>query len=763
MTYHSFFSVPHSPGCPPFMEFLIADIDLASPFRDLDLYSSFKFIDCKHVRGNTHANAAAVTGHSAQKQNWASQKKNRNTVCSEDLFKKPDTIAYTSLLQTGADIEHLNQLHAHMLKSGLGQNMILLTKLVSMYAMFGSMDHARLVFDKISERDVFLWNVMIRGYAKNGPYMEALTLYHQMQGIGIQPNNFTFPFVLTACAGLLALKEGKEIHDDIIRARFESDVYIGNALLNMYCKCGKIEYARHVFDKMPKRDVVSWNAMIVGYAQNGHASEALSLFHQMRLEGVKPDSVTMVSVLPACASLAALQQGKGIHGYVNKIGFDSDVVVGTSLIDMYAKCKSIESSRHLFEKMSTRSLVSWNAMISGYVQNGHANEALTLFNQMRLTNITPDKFTVATILTACAYLGGLQQGKWVHNYAIRNEFHLDVFVETALIDMYAKCGSLEIAYQVFNKMSKRDLVAWNAIIAGYGMHGYGDDALALFLQMQRTGIKPNHITFTHVLTACSYAGMVDKGWKYFYCMSRDYCITPSLEHYACVVDLLGRAGYLDEAFNFIQKMPLEPDTVVWGALLAACRIHSNTELGKHVAERLLELEPENAGWYILLSNIYAAAGRWDDVTKVRTMMKAEGLKKPPGCSFIEVDNRIHTFIAADKSHPQSEEIYAMLETLAGLMKDAGYVPHTKFVLHDVEEEVKEQMLCSHSEKLAIAFGIINTNPGNPVRIMKNLRVCGDCHHATKFISRIIHREIIVRDANRFHHFKDGLCSCGDYW
>jgi pentatricopeptide repeat protein len=301
------------------------------------------------------------------------------------------------------------------------------------------------------------------------------------------------------------------------------------------------------------------------------------------------------------------------------------------------------------------------------------------------------------------------------------------------------------------------------MIVGYGMHGYGENALKVFYQMQLENMKPDHITFVGVLSACTHAGLLDEGLQYFDIMKRDYSISPRVEHYACIVDLLGRAGNLQEAYDFIKEIPFEPGPVVWGGLLGACRIHSNVELGECVAKLLFEIEPNNASNYILLSNIYAEAGRWQDVAKVRMTMKEKGLKRRPGCSWIKVKNRVHAFHAGDTSHPQWEKIYAMLEILARQVKDAGYMPNTRFALHDIEEEEKEYLLCSHSEKLAIAFGLINTCPGTPLHIINNLRMCGDCHSVTKFISRIVEREMIVRDANRFHHFKDGLCSCGDYW
>eukprot|EP01018_Ginkgo_biloba_P037429 Gb_17093 [translate_table: standard] len=665
----------------------------------------------------THAVSHATVEEIA-KPKWASELNNVKTLYKEErLFDdvpipphsspKPNTSIYVSLLQGCTNIKVLNQIHARLLQCGLDENAFFGTKLVNMYTAYGSLDNARLVFDRIYQHNFLLWNAIIRGYAVNGHCQETLTLYYQMQHEGFWPDNFTFPLALKACANLSALREGQEIHCHMILTGFNPNVFVWTALIRMYVKCESIEDARKVFDKTLKRDVVLWTAMIAGYAQHGHANEALSLFQQMQLDGMKPDSVTIVSVLQACALSGVLRQGKCIHDYVMRNGFELDVFVGTVLIDMYAKCGIIEIARRLFDRMSERNVVSWNAMIAGYAQNGLANEALSLFHQMQSIEVVPNSATMVSVLLACAHLGAPQQA--------------------------------------------------------YGMHGHGDEACALFYQMQQTGIKPDHITFISILSACSHAGLVDEGWKFFHCMTQDYCIMPRGKHYACMVDLLGRAGHLDEAQDFIKGMPIKPDAGVWGALLGACRIHCNIELGEHVAEHLFDLEPENVGVFVLLSNIYAAAGRWNDVAKVRTMIKDRGLKKTPGCSLIEVNNRVHAFLVGDRSHPQSERIYATLETLAWQMEEVGYVPTTNFVLHDVEDEVKEGMLYSHSEKLAIAFGLINTSLGTPIQITKNLRVCGECHNATKFISKFVRREIIVRDANRFHHFRDGLCSCGDYW
>eukprot|EP01018_Ginkgo_biloba_P025610 Gb_06572 [translate_table: standard] len=430
---------------------------------------------------------------------------------------------------------------------------------------------------------------------------------------------------------------------------------------------------------------------------------------------------------------------------------------------MYAKCCNTEDAARVFDKILNRDVISWTALIAVNAQQGHGEDALKLFCQMQHAGMEPNQFTFASVLKASASLAAMEQGRQIYAHIMKSGFEADVIVGNALVDMFAKCGSIEDARRVFNKMSEHNLVSWNTILVGYAQHGQGKNVLDLFQQMQWAGTKPDGITFVAVLSACTHVGLVEEGRQLFASMSQDHGIRPEVGHYACMVDLLGRAGCLHEAEDLIGQMPFEPNAVVWGALLAACRFHDNIELGKHVAECLFKLEPEKAAPHVLLSNIYAASGRWDDATEVRKLMKDRGLKKEPGRSWIEVKNCVHTFYAEDRLHPQTEEIYALLDRLAGQMKEAGYVPDTNFVLHDVDDEQKECMLIHHSEKLAIAFGLINTPTGMPIKIKKNLRVCGDCHNAAKVISKVAEREIIVRDTNRFHHFKDGLCSCGDYW
>eukprot|EP01018_Ginkgo_biloba_P034366 Gb_06115 [translate_table: standard] len=686
----------------------------------------------------------------------------------EGIFQRPMPVErniYPHLMHACTEMKALAEgklIHAHMVNTGSTFNVFLHNRLVNMYVKCGSLDDAHQIFAEMPDRNVVSWAVIIAGYARNGYGEESLKLFYQMVNAGLKPDQFIFSSVLSACVSSAGLEQGRQLHAHIIRTGFELNVSVGNALVTFYSKSGAIDYARQMFDKMPVRDVITWSAMISGYSQDGQG-EALQIFRKMPQAGIKPNELTLSSVLSACASLDALDQGKQLHAYITVTGFDLNISVGNALLTMYAKCAKMEDGCRVFHKMPKRDQVSWTAMITVHAQQGHSEEALKFFTQMQWAGIKPNDFTFATVLSACSNLGVPEQGKQLHVHIIKTGFEANVSAGNALVTMYAKGGIIEEAYNVFDKMPKRDIISWNGMIAGYAQHGEGQKVLQLFHQMQQAGMKPDHITFVGVLTACSHVGLVDEGWHFFHSMMDDHCIEPRVEHYACMVDILGRAGRLNDAEDFISKMPFAPNAVLWGGLLSACRVHGNIELGKRAAESFLLLEPQGVAPHVLLANTYAAAGRWDDAAMVRKSMKDKGLKKQPGRSWIEVNNRVHAFVVEDKSHPQTEKIYAMLDRLACQMEEAGYLPDTNFVLHDVEEEQKEHALFYHSEKLAIAFGLISTPPGRRLCISKNLRVCGDCHTATKFISKISEREIVVRDANRFHHFKDGLCSCGDYW
>ncbi len=610
---------------------------------------------------------------------------------------------------------------------------------------------------------IFSWNMKLAKYVKDGQPEKAMQLFQQMQQEGMSPDTFTFVQVINACAGLGALENGRLVHDQLIQSGCESNIFLGNSLVDMYAKCGSIEDAWRVFNKMPSRDVVTWTAMILGHVKCRQGQKALELFQQMQQEGVQPNTVTFVGVINACASVVALEEGRCVNQQIVKCGWESDVFVGSSLVDMYVKCGSMEDAWRVFNKMPSRNVVTWTAMISGHVNCGQGQKALELFRQMQQEGVRPDSVTFVGVLNACASVVALEEGKCVHQQIVECGWDSDVFVANSLIDMYAKCGSMEDAWSVFNKMPSRDVVTWTTILGGCAMHGHGKEALKHFEQMREEGVQPNDITFICLLSACSHSGLVDEGMHCYASMVTDYMISAKLEHYTCMVDLLGRAGRLQEAENMVMAVPCKPHVAAWMALLGACRIRGNVEMAERVAKQILEMEPNNAAVYVLLSNIYAAAGNRLLCENVEQQRKENGVKKQQGRTWIEVNNEVHTFVVGDQDHPQMTEIHAELQRLSGLMHDAGYMPCTKFVLHDVEEEEQVLHLCHHSEKLAIAFGLINTAPGTPLRIRKNLRVCEDCHTSIKFISKIVGRAIMVRDANRFHHFEDGVCSCMDYW
>eukprot|EP01018_Ginkgo_biloba_P012014 Gb_13369 [translate_table: standard] len=601
----------------------------------------------------------------------------------------PDQVTYASVLRACASLASLEQgkqVHAVIIRVGIQSNVFVRNALVDVYAKCGSIEEACQQFERIPDRDVVSWNAMIVGYAQNGQGEEALKLFYQMLQADIKPDQVTFASVFNACASLAVLDHGKKVHNYIIKNGFELNAFVGSALIDMYAKCGSMKDADKVLSEMPEPNVVSWNAMITGYVQNSNGNDALNMFCNMQQTGMMATQFTFASVLVACGSLPALEQGKQVHGQIVKTGFQSNVFVGSALVDMYARCESIGDASRLFYEMPEHNVVSWTTMIAGYAQNGHSEEVLKLFWQMKGTDVHPDHATFASILRACANLAALQHGRQVHGHIIQSAFLSNVYAGGALIDMYAKCGSIEDARQVFNEMPERDIVSWNAMIAGYAQNGCGKNALQLFEQMLLSSMKPDYITFIGILSACSHAGLVDEGRHFFESMIQDYCIKPTADHYACMIDLLGRAGQLAEAEDIIKNMACEPDAIMWGTLLAACRIHGNRDLGKRAAECLIKLEPQNSAPYVMLSNIYAAAGRWDDVTMVRKLMKDMGVKKKPACSWIEVKNRVHAFMVDDKSHPQTEEIYAMLERLTGQMKEAGYVADTNFVPHGVEAE-----------------------------------------------------------------------------
>ncbi|KAL6515158.1 hypothetical protein OROHE_018790 [Orobanche hederae] len=608
----------------------------------------------------------------------------------------------------------------------------------------------------------------------------------------------SYAAVFQAFTGKSLLKQGQQLHAQMFLRGLRPAALLAAKMVAMYASSGDITSASIIFHSTPNPSPLLFNSIIRAFTLYKLSQETLHVYVRMSSLSFRGDYFTYPFVLKSVADLCFVDLGKSTHGLIMKDGLAFDVYVGTSLISMYVKCGELGDARRLFDEMPVRDVSSWNAlisgcmrdgavdlaremfinmplknifswttMISGYTQNGLAGHAFHLFDEMSRedSEVKPNWVTIMSVLPSCGHSSALDRGKRIHKYAREKGLDSHPSVQTALVGMYAKCGSLPDARWCFDRIkpNSRNSVAWNTMIAAYASHGLGVEAIRTFECMIRDGVHPDGITFTGLLSGCSHSGLVDAGLNYFDTMSSVYFVEKKHEHYACVVDLLGRAGRLVEAYNIVSKMPMQAGPSVWGSLLASARRQRNLEIAELSARRLFILEPENSGNYVILSNMYAEAGMWDQVDSLRALLKSQSVKKNPGCSWIEINGDAHLFLGGDVSHGQTEQIYLLLEELPEKMKAAGYVPDTSFALHDVSEEEKEYSLATHSEKLAIAFGLLNTGPGTVLRVTKNLRICGDCHTAIKFVSKIYEREIVVRDVNRFHHFRDGWCSCGDYW
>ncbi|GLT65970.1 hypothetical protein SLA2020_383660 [Shorea laevis] len=680
---------------------------------------------------------------------------------------------YATLFHACAQQRQLNhgvKLHHFMLAHhpSCPHDIILTNHVINMFAKCGHLNFANQLFDEMLGRNVVSWTVLISGYAQCGMVEECFRLLSGMLG-ECRPNEYAFASVLSSCG----YGQGKQVHALALKMAMDASVYVANALITMYGKShegGKVE-ALTVFESMQFQNLVSWNSMMAGFQLWKLGLDAVRLFTKMHRDGVGFDRATLLSVISSLcprnsiAVESSLKLCLQMHCLALKSGFISEIEVATALVKAYSDLGGdVSDIYQLFLGLSScQDIVLWTGMITAFAERDPV-EAFFLFCQLLREDLDPDWYTFSSVLKACSGLVTEWCTLAVHSQVIKTGFDDDTVLNNALIHAYARCGSIALSKQVFDEMAFHDLVSWNSMLKAYGLHGLAGEALQLFLQMD---VKPDPATFVALLSACSHSGLVEEGIKIFDSMSENHGIVPQLDHYACMVDILGRTGRIIEAKELINTMPMQPDSVIWSALLGSCRKYGETQLAKLASAKLKELDPENSLGYVQMSNIYCSGGSFGEAGLIRKEMEGSRVRKEPGLSWIEIGNKVHEFASGGRWHPQREAIFTRLKALVEQLREIGYVPDTTLALHDVEEEHKEEQLFHHSEKLALAFAIMNEGSlhcgGHVIRIMKNVRICVDCHNFMRLASHLLKKEIIVRDSNRFHHFKNRECSCRDYW
>ncbi|XAR48014.1 hypothetical protein NMG60_11030695 [Bertholletia excelsa] len=581
------------------------------------------------------------------------------------------------------NLKKAKEIHAFMLVDGFLSYPQSITSLINVYCKCNSVIDAMNVFDGTQDQNVFAFNAIISGFATNDMPKLALESYWEMRVAGIVPDKFTFPSVIKASGDFKEISETRKIHALLFKFGLELDIFVRSALLRSYLKFGSIDDAHRLFDKMPERDIVIWNAMISGFAQIGQFGKVFEIHRKMVEEGIGLNRFTVTGILSTIALIGDINNGSALHGLVVKLGHDSGTAVLNALIDMYGKCRCPKDAFKIFDMMSEKDIFSWNSIICVHEQCGDHDNTLRFFDRMLRSGVKPDLVTVTTVLPACAHLAALMHGREIHSYLITNGLEKDgddrviddVYLKNGIIDMYTKCGSMREARLVFDRMSYRDTASWNIMIMGYGMHGFGGEALGLFARMCEAQLKPDEVTFVGVLSACNHSGLLSQGREFLVQMHSQYEVVPTVEHYTCVIDMLGRAGQLEEAYELVSTMPTETNPVVWRAFLAACRLHGNAALAEIAAKKAFELEPEHCGSYVLMSNVYGAVGKYVEVLGVRHTMRQQNVRKSPGCSWIELSDGVHVFVNADRVHSQVDLIYAGLNSLTARLYEYGYKPN----------------------------------------------------------------------------------------
>ncbi|XP_039029819.1 pentatricopeptide repeat-containing protein At1g04840-like [Hibiscus syriacus] len=675
-----------------------------------------------------HSSPAKTSSSSSKFKNPKPPVSNGADSSKQSSSQDPLKTHFASLIKSSETTLQLRHIQAQILRRRLSSSANLTTLLISAYSSLKSTSYALSVFNNSHHKSLFLFNALIRGLTENSRFQSSISHFLLMLRHRVRPDKLTYPFVIKSVAGEGLRCLGLILHGRIIKSGVEFDTFVRVSLVEMFVKLEEMCFALQVFDESPERNkgesILLWNVLINGFCKVGNLGKAMELFEAMPEKNI--------------GSWNSLINGLMRNGDLNK-------------------------ATQLFDEMKEKDVVSWTTIVNGLSQNGDHQKALSMFFKMLEVGLRPNDLTLVSALSACAKIGALKAGVSIHRYIVENGFQFNQAIATALVDMYSKCGNIQSADKVFEETKEKDIRTWSVMIWGWAIHGFYGQVIQCFKNMIFSGIKPDAVVFLALLTACSHTGLVDLGLNFFASMRLDYSIEPTMKHYTLVVDLLGRAGRLDEAMKFIERMPIGPDFVTWGALFCACRAHKNIKMSELVSQKLLQLEPKHPGSYVFMSNVYAAVGRWEDAERTRTAMQSRAVGKDPGWSSIEVDGQVHSFVAGDHSHKHTREIYLKLEEIVAGAREQGYMPETGWVLHNIEEEEKEDALGSHSEKLALTFALLHTSSGTTIRIVKNLRVCGDCHSLMKYVSKMSQREIVLRDIKRFHHFKDGACSCGDYW
>ncbi|PKA61262.1 Putative pentatricopeptide repeat-containing protein [Apostasia shenzhenica] len=601
-------------------------------------------------------------------------------------------------------------LHAHILKTGAFEDLIVSTSLINAFMKCGDSEHARKLFEEIPQPNVVTWTTLISGYVRNCEAEHAVRVFIQLRESGIYPTNYTLGAIFSACPALFSMELGKQLHGYVIKYQLESDTSIGNSLCSLYSKCRNLESAAKAFRRIPKKNVISWTTVMSACGNNGDADLGLRIFHEMLLKNSMPNEFTLTTALSLCTETQSFELGKQIHAFCVKFGCESNHPVNNSILYFYLKSGETEEAMKLFDSMETVSLITLNAMIAGHAKlmnlakdysstQRRGTTALNMFLRLERSGMKPDLFTFSSVLTVCSDLVALLQGEMVHAQAIKTGFLSDVVVNSALVTMYNKCGCIDGASKAFVEISTRTLISWTSMINAYSQHGRSIEAIQLFEDMRLLGVKPNQITFVGVLSACSHAGLVKEAEYYFDMMRKEYDIVPVMDHYACMVDMFVRKGQLEEAFMFVEKIGFEPNEIIWSILIAGCRSHGNMELCFYAAQRLLEQRPREIETYVLLLNMYLSLGKWQDVAKVMKMMKEENIGTIRDRSWINIHNKMYYFRADDRSYSCSSELYALLESLLEKARGAGYVPYRDRVLSDGDEQKLSSSTVHQREKL----------------------------------------------------------------